>query len=136
LYEIDNIFFLNYQRRWRMDKKSEIFLAFAIAITCLFSIETLFEVAYRTYKKEPTSIGFPIIFFTCGLIICVVLITSIVISVYIHVQDYYHQHERYLLRKPIKHNKSSRYGKIEWLSKRHIRKLKMIMSGVFIQENH
>jgi hypothetical protein len=83
-------------------------------------------------KEERRSIGDAIPPLIFGLFFVEALIYWLVVRV----QKYYHQHQRYHLRKPIKRNKSTHYAKIKWLSKRYIHKLKMVMSEVVIQENH
>jgi len=78
-------------------------------------------------------IGFAIFLFVFDLFICVCTIRFLVMTIQVLIEKCHHQ---YHLQKPIKHNSSSRYAMNKWwLSKRDLRKLKMVMSEVSIQEN-
>jgi hypothetical protein len=81
-------------------------------------------------------IGFAIFLFVLALFICVCAISFLVMTIQALIEKCHYRYQQYHLQKPIKHNSSSRYAMNNWwLSKRDLRKLKMVMSEVSIQEN-
>jgi hypothetical protein len=76
--------------------------------------------------------GAPIVCFIVGLIICGEFIFWLSFHVSDFVEKYRHQKQQDRLQEP---TKSSRYHKLELLTKRNIHKLKMMMSGVSTEEH-
>jgi hypothetical protein len=76
--------------------------------------------------------GAPIVCFIVGLIICAVFIFWLSIHVSDFVEKYRHQKRQDRLQEP---TKSSRYHKLECLTRRNIHKLKMMMSRVSTKDH-
>jgi hypothetical protein len=87
------------------------------------------------FQTKERAIVLAINAFVAGLLACGIIINRFVFAIYLLVHKY-QQHKQYHLRKSTKYNNSSCDVKNKWyLSKRYVRKLKMVMSGVSIQEN-
>ncbi|CAF3145608.1 unnamed protein product [Rotaria socialis] len=126
-------FFSNKQSRLTNDDKQRIAHICFFIISLLFTIGILFETGYSAWKKYDIKAAAIVAVF--GLVLCGILVSLLVFQLPFLVGMYREQHQHYCIQQPIKHDKSSRYIKIEWLPKQYIRKLNMVMSRVPIKEN-
>jgi hypothetical protein len=74
-----------------------------------------------------------------GSLLCVAYIYCLVCQIGIFVRKYQRRRQRYYHLREFDakcNKKSSRYIKIEWLSKQYLHKFKMIMNRVLTEEHH